>query len=201
MILLLIGEALSTFILVTVNLSIFVKDHVIALLLGSIAMATAPAATKKILSDYKAEGSLSSTNLFIIAFDDILAIIFFNTVLAYAVSSYSSIPLSVTKIVLPVLTELLGSVVSGIVLALALKPFHKPDIDISKTIEITFPTILICIVLAGLFHFSSILSTIILGQVLASQAKCDYQRCYHEMKRLSNPIIALFFILIGFELN
>jgi len=72
LLLLLIGEALGAFIFVTLILSIFLQDHVIALLLGSIAMVTAPAATTKILSEYKAEGPLSSTIFFIIAFEKAL---------------------------------------------------------------------------------------------------------------------------------
>jgi len=201
LLLLLVGEAIGAFIIVTVIISIFLRDHVIALLLGSIAIATAPASTAKVLSDYNAKGPLCSTILFIIAFDDILAIIFFNIALSYAESYYSSISQSLINTILPILADLLGSVALGVVLALVLKPFHKADIDASKIVEVTFPAILICIALAGLFHFSIILSTIVFGNVLASLAKFDYKECQYGIERLYSPIIALFFILIGFELN
>ncbi len=193
LLLLLVGEAIGAFIIVTVIISIILQDHVIALLLGSIAMATAPASTAKVLGDYNAKGPLSATILFIIAFDDILAIIFFNISLTYAESYYSSITQSLIYMILPILTDLLGSVALGVVLALVLKQVHKADIDASKLVEVTFPAILICIALAGLFHFSIILSTIVFGNALASLSKFDYNECQRGIERIYSPIFALFF--------
>jgi Kef-type K+ transport system membrane component KefB len=49
-------------------------------------MATDPASTSQVIGEYKAKGDLSQTLLFIIAFDDILAILFVNIAINLSIS-------------------------------------------------------------------------------------------------------------------
>lgn len=85
--LVLLGEAFGAFILVTIGLYLLTHDFMLAVIFGSIAMATAPAATSQIIREYKAKGELTSTVMFMIAFDDILAILFVNMALALGLAS------------------------------------------------------------------------------------------------------------------
>ncbi len=197
----LIGEALGAFLVVAILVNFLIQDFILALLLGSIAMATAPAATSEVIREYNAHGSLSQTILFIVAFDDILAIIFFNIALGYAESTYVTSTLSLLEIFIPIIVEVIGSIILGIALAFAMKPFHMEGVKAYESAEYVFPSVLICISLAGLLHFSVILSCIVFGFALSTLAKCENKACIRGVERLSSPVIALFFILVGYEME
>ncbi len=197
----LIGEAVGAFLVVALLVNFLLQDFVLALLLGSIAMATAPAATSEVIREYNAHGSLSQTILFIIAFDDILAIIFFNIALSYAESTFASSTLSLFEIFSPIIIEIIGSIVIGVILAFALRPFHIEGVKASESAEYVFPSVLICISVAGLLHLSVILSCIVFGFALSTLARCEDRACVRGVERLSSPIVALFFILVGYEMD
>jgi Kef-type K+ transport system membrane component KefB len=199
--LILFGEALGSFFVVTIIVYFLLQNFILALLLGSISMATAPASTSEVIREYRAYGSLSQTILFIIAFDDILAIIFFNIALGYAESALSAAALSLVDILFPIIIEVVGSIILGILLALFMKPFHIEGLEAYQSAEFVFPSVLICIAIAGLLHFSVILSCIIFGLALSNLAKCENKSCVRGVERLSGPILALFFILVGFEMD
>ncbi|MHA1995753.1 MAG: cation:proton antiporter [Candidatus Hodarchaeales archaeon] len=199
--LVLIGESIGAFLTVAILVILLLQDFVLALLLGSIAMATAPAATSEVIREYNAHGSLSQTILFIVAFDDILAIIFFNIALGYAESTFVTSTLSIFEIFFPIAIEVIGSVLIGTTLAFALRPFHIEGVKASESAEYVFPSVLICISLAGLLHFSVILSCIVFGFALSTLAKCENSACVRGVERLSSPVIALFFIIVGYEME
>ncbi len=199
--LVLIGEALGAFFVVAILVNVLLQDFILSLLLGSIAMATAPAATSEVIREYNAQGSLSQTILFIVAFDDILAIIFFNIALSYAESTFSPSALTLLEIFFPIVIEVIGSLILGTVLAFALRPFHIEGVKASESAEYVFPSVLICISLAGLLHFSVILSCIVFGFALTTLARCENKSCVRGVERLASPLIALFFILVGYEME
>lgn len=199
--LILLGEALGSFFIVTIVVYFLMQDFILAILLGSISMATAPASTSEVIREYQAHGSLSQTILFIIAFDDIIAIIFFNIALGYAESALSEVTLSLIEIIFPIFIEVIGSVILGILLALLMRPLHIEGVSAYQSAEFVFPSILICIAIAGLLHFSVILSCIVFGLALSTMARCENKACVRGVERLSAPLLALFFILVGFEMN
>lgn len=208
LIIILLGESLGAFTLVFLAILIFFQDLPLALLLGSIAIATAPASTAEVLGEYKARGPLSQIILFIIAFDDILAILFFNIALNISTLSFmADSTFNFIDILLDVSFEFLGSIILGVSLALIIRltpSFEEMRSSASESAEYVFPSILICISIAGLLHFSIILSCIVFGLVLSNLAPCECennQLCILGVERLSGPLIALFFILVGFEMN
>jgi len=199
--LILIGEAIGSFLIVSIIVTLVFQNHIIGLLVGSIAMATAPASTAEVIREYKAMGPLSQTVLFIIAFDDILAIIFFNIILSYSGSFFSGIDQSLVKIIIPIILELVGSSLLGITFAFIMSPFHIEGVKAYQSAEFVFPAVLVCIALSGLLHLSVILSCIVFGLTLSNMAKCENKLCVRGVERLASPIIALFFILVGYEMN
>ncbi|MFX1515307.1 MAG: cation:proton antiporter [Promethearchaeota archaeon] len=201
LVLILIGNTIGTFIIVTLVITFVLQDFVIGILLGTIAMATAPASTAEVIREYKSYGSLSQTILFLIAFDDILTIIFFSVALSFTESVYSGASLSLIEISIPLIIEIGGSVLLGIILALIMKPFHIEGVEAYQSAEFVFPSVLICIALSGLLHLSVILSCIVFGLMLSTMARCENKECVRGVERLAVPIIALFFILVGYEVD
>ncbi|MFW9856328.1 MAG: cation:proton antiporter [Candidatus Thorarchaeota archaeon] len=199
--LILLGEAIGSLIAVTVVMVIIFQDFILAILLGTISMATAPASTSEVIREYKAHGSLSQTVLFVVAFDNIIAIIFFSFAFVSAEAFYSSSDLSIFDALLPVAWEIGGAVILGILIALMMRPIHIEGVEVYRSAEYVFPAILICIALAGLLDFSVMLSCIVLGLTLSNMAHCEDMDCVRSVERLSQPLIALFFILVGFEMD
>src|SRR5665647_3827342 len=75
-------EALTATLLITVILVLCGFDIEIALLLGAIASATAPAATLMVIKQYKARGPVTETLLSVVALDDAIALITFGISIA-----------------------------------------------------------------------------------------------------------------------
>ena len=77
-------EAFGTFILVTSITYLVSKDFSLALLLGAISSATAPAATVSVIQQYRARGPLTSTILAVVGIDDAISFAIFAFALAVA---------------------------------------------------------------------------------------------------------------------
>ncbi len=125
----LLGEVFGAFAVVTIFVFIFSQNFILSILLGAIAMATAPASTSEVIKEYNAYGSLSQTILFIIAFDDIIAILFFNIALSYSESIFLGVRLSLISILMPIIIEVLGSIILGVLLAILMKLLHIEGIQ------------------------------------------------------------------------
>ena len=88
----LLSEGLGAFLFVFLSIGILgqfflgtgAASWVLALLLGAIASATAPAATTDVLWEYKSRGPLTSIVLGIVALDDVLALVLFAAVASIA---------------------------------------------------------------------------------------------------------------------
>jgi len=78
----LLAESLMAFILVSTAIFLFTRNLPVALLLGSLAPATAPAGTVAVIQEYRAKGTLTKALYIIVAFDDALAVIIFGFALA-----------------------------------------------------------------------------------------------------------------------
>jgi Kef-type K+ transport system membrane component KefB len=86
----LLCEALLTFIIVTIAVYAllgFSQFH-IALIFGALASATAPAGTAAVFWENDARGALTTTTMFILALDDIIAIILTDIALDYSTLIY-----------------------------------------------------------------------------------------------------------------
>src|SRR6056297_3613785 len=83
-----IMESVAAFIVVTAAVYMIGRPLYMALLFGSIASATAPAATVMVLKEYNAEGPLTSTIMAVVGLDDAFALIIFSLINPIAYSQY-----------------------------------------------------------------------------------------------------------------
>ncbi len=237
--LVLLGEAFGAFFLVTIGLYILTQDLMLAVIFGSIAMATAPAATTQIISEYRAKGELTSTIMFMIAFDDILAILMVNIALTLGIASLSSngaISSDIAIEFLKVLQEIVISVLIGIVFAF-LTVFVARRVRFRERGRMAEWIIGVALLMMGMvliLHGSVILTMFLFGMTLKSlQKKSNVEKIVSFLKferqkpslishesqiddpegswnfephfslvdTLFSPIILLFFVLIGLEMD
>lgn len=204
----LLGQALGPFLLVSIIFYFLLNDLPLALILGSIAMATAPAATSQILKEYEAEGDLTQTILFIVALDDILCILFVNVSLGMIEVNGATLDFlsTIFSSLLLVISELFYSVILAFLALCFILVLIKFKVIYDKTIfEWLLGISLILIAISLSYHLSVIMTTFIWGfLVKILQSKENFSILRGQTKKLevlAIPVLLLFFILIGLSMK
>ncbi len=178
-----------------------------ALTLGSIAAATAPAATLMVVKQYKAEGPMTKLLLMVVAIDDAVGLVLFSISFGVATALETG-AISFIGVVLEPLLEIILSSLLGVVGGCSLnaleKYFHSRSKRMSLAVAFVFLTVGISLLefTIGGVHigFSLLLVCMIEGTVF-----CNINETSEEiMERVdgwTGPLNMLFFVLSGAELN
>lgn len=184
---------------VTTALVMFQVDFPIALILGAIASATAPAVTIMIIKQYRAKGPVTRMLIGVVALDDALALILFSISIAIAKSMLTG-SINILASVLEPIKEIGISALLGVSLAILLQiPFHffkKESNRMCATIGIVF----LATALSGYLGASSLLTCMIFGAVLVNISK-NSTNVIEISEMMTPPILMLFFILSGASLD
>ena len=202
-------QSITTFIVVvsgfTLLGSIFFTstDQVIliALFLGAIATATAPAAPIAVVHELRARGSFTSTLLAIIAADDAVALIIFSLTLTLGSNLLLNGALEwnniLTSLLIIVFSSLLGAT-AALINALVDKLFvHHKGMETIATIGLIF----IVYSLSEYWHLEPLLSAMVMGAVMVNTSK-DFDLVEEEIdNHLMEIIFMLFFVISAMHLN
>ncbi|MDD5018749.1 MAG: cation:proton antiporter, partial [Eubacteriales bacterium] len=175
-------------------------DLKIALLLGAIASATAPAATIMVVKQYKAKGPVTETLLSVVALDDAVALIAFGFAMAVVNTMQHPGEISLAwSIILPFI-EIIGSVLLGFLLAFLFKiplRFFKKS---SNRLIITAGFIFLGTALATLLDLSPLLLCMSMGAMLVNISN-SAESIFKLVDGVTAPIYLMFFVVSGAELN
>lgn len=170
-----------------------------SLVLGSIAAATAPAATIMVIKQYKARGPVTETLLSVVAIDDATALIMYSIAVAIA-TALSGGSANTAQLFLRPVIEIGGALVVGAILGfiflLPLKTFKKDGNRLSLTIAFIF----MGIGLSKLCGFSSLLFCMAMGAIIANFSP-DVNHIMKLSDKITPPIFMLFFVASGAELK
>lgn len=196
-------EVMGTFVLVTVAMLFFTHKLYIALILGAVAAATAPAATVAVLQQYRAKGPLTTTVLAVVGMDDGAALIIYGFASSVARSLIGvRHSLSVTTGLLDPLLEILGALGVGAVVGVVLGPLADRMRDQVQLLTVTVSAILICSGVAVQFHFSQLLANMALAMVFVNRSRSHTSnQVMSALHLVGFPIIAGFFCLAGARLD
>ena len=178
-----------------------------AIVLGAIAAATAPAATLMVVRQYKAKGPVTDVLLPVVALDDAVGLVIF----AISFGAAQSISAGSTRLA-PLIIEPLGEVflslalgaAAGFFLTILERYFHSHR----NRNALIVGSVILTVALSqlrfdiGSFHFgfSSLLVCMMLGTVF-----CNFCPLSDELMlaadRWSGPVLTLFFVLSGAELQ
>ena len=178
-----------------------------AITLGAIAAATAPAATLMVVRQYKARGKLTDLLLPIVALDDAVGLVLFAVSFGVA-RALSSGVVDVYTIVVNPLLEILGSLLLGALAGLGLSKiepfFHSNTNRIAMSISFVFLTVALSMlkIPAGeaTIGFSPLLVCMMLGSVFCNLCPLSGE-IMHNADRWTAPVLVLFFVLSGAELE
>ena len=192
-------EGLLASACVTGGLLALGKNPQLALVLGAIASATAPAATIMVIRQYNAKGPVTKTLLSVVALDDAVALIAFGFAAAIA-GQLSGAGGNVAAAILEPFKELGLSIVLGCAAAFAMKiPLHffkKQSNRLCAVVGFVFLTSAISTKLGA----SSLLSCMIFGALLANISK-DSDDVFRISDTVTPPIFMLFFVVSGAQLD
>lgn len=187
----------------------------IALCLGAIATATAPAATIMVINQYKAKGPLVDLLLPVVAFDDAVGLIVFAISIAISKVIVSGTEITILSILLIPLLEVIGSLVLGLglgyIMHLIIKFFKSRDNHSINLIAFTLLGVGACEALSQItingqhLEFSNLLCCMMIGAAYTNLSKNDVefqliQRDFNLIKHWTPFLFMLFFVLSGTHL-
>lgn len=178
-----------------------------AITLGAIAAATAPAATLMVVRQYKAKGKLTDLLLPIVALDDAVGLIVFAVSFGIARALGSGtvdIYGVLVNPLLEILCSLLLGALAGFVLSKLEPIFHSNRNRVAMSISFVFLTVALSMLKlpAGkaTIGFSSLLVCMMLGSVFCNLCPLS-DEIMHNADRWSAPLLVLFFVISGAELE
>lgn len=179
----------------------------VAITLGAIATATAPAATLMVVRQYKARGRLTDLLLPVVALDDAVGLVVFAVSFGVA-QAIGSGSVNLLSIIVEPIVEIVGSLALGALMGLLLSQLEKLFFSNSNRLSLIIAFVLMTIALSqqeiALPHltlrFSSLLVCMMLGTIFCNLCP----RSGDMMERADKwtaPLFALFFVLSGAELE
>jgi Kef-type K+ transport system membrane component KefB len=192
-------QALLTTVLVDIGLLIFFPPAV-ALCLGAIATATAPAATLMVIRQYKAEGPVTNILMPVVALDDAIGLIVFSISLSLAKLTLAVEGVNPLNILLDPLKEIalsliIGALIGGL-LSFCLGFFHSRSNRLVSIISAVF----IGTSVAALFHLSSLLLCMAIGAMMSNFYR-ESEKMLDLTEHWTPAVLLLFFVISGAELD
>ncbi|MFW5999399.1 MAG: cation:proton antiporter [Halanaerobiaceae bacterium] len=194
-------ETFMVFILVTVAVTVAGQSLYVALMLGGIAAATAPAATVMVLKEYNAEGPLTSTIMATVGLGDALAIIIFSIVKSIAFIHFSgAADYSVLTTIFGPLLEIAGSLGLGLGLGYLAQKYLVEMERKTKKLLLLITTVVGVYTLALVFALSPLIANMGVGFVFRNFARRNPGIAGY-LETITVPLYALFFILAGTKIK
>ena len=190
--------------LVVVGILVLGQSWQIALLLGAIAIATAPASTLMVVRECNGRGPLSEALLGIIAVNNIICIIAYLSCAAVInlVSHWgdTAIGVSLYRAGFPLVWQLVGSAALGFLVGLMLAAWSTQVSETGEMLILLAGSILLCVGAARIFDISALVASLSVGATMANLSRRS-RRLFKTLEGTDPPFYAIFFVIAGADLN
>ncbi len=205
----LLFEGIAAFVVVTALVGLigglFLKDAAtvwsLAVLLGAISSATAPAATTDVLWEYKAKGPLTTMVFGIVALDDVLAIVLFAIASSFAGHLLGLSTGGGVAAVLRPFYEIGGAVAVGGILGVILVRIIRHYQQRERMLVFLIGMVLFVLGFSVAIGVSMLLAAMVLGIVVVNGVPSMSKQVFSIIRDFSPPVFILFFVLVGTKLN
>ncbi len=206
-----IVQALGAFILVAAgtyvttlfivgNSATHLDNFILAVLLGAVAVATAPAALLHVVREMGAKGPFTSTLMAVVAVDDGIAIMIFGMTMSVAHQLAGPGTLSPLHAVWECIYEIVFSlgigVVTGLLIDFVLNKLHNRGEMLTAGLAL----LLMCGEITRFMEMSPLLAGMAAGFTIINRAERDV-RLFRALNAFEPPIYVLFFTLAGLHLD
>lgn len=171
-----------------------------SIILGSIAAATAPAATLMVVRQYRAKGPVTDMLLPVVAIDDAVAIITFGLSVAIAKAISFTEGVSLATALLDPLIEIFGAIIFGAILGLILSFLTKWFTGRGNRLSATIAMILLCIGISNVLGFSPLMACMAMSAIYVNVSNVS-DKVLEQVDRFTPPIFMLFFFVSGADLD
>lgn len=179
-----------------------------AILFGAVASATAPAATADVVWECDCEGPVTSSLMFVLAADDIAAVILTNGAIAFALWSIDSNTMTLTSVMLEPIFGILGSVVLGVIAGFLFLIPLRNETDRGKLLELEIGLVILLIGFIELinsyidslgyyFHISDIFAAMVFGYIVSHKIGEEKHEVNELLERIMSPVVMIFFVMVG----
>jgi Kef-type K+ transport system membrane component KefB len=176
-----------------------------ALLLGAIAVATAPASTLMVIRENDSAGPLTDSLLAIIALNNIYCIVAYSLVgavidLASGLGGAASLLHALYVALYPLLWQLAGSVALGFLVGLLLAAWAGKVKETGETLILMGGSILLCVGVARVLELSPLVASMAVGATMVNLTERG-RPLFDTLSRADPPFYAIFFVLAGADLD
>ncbi|MBR1537852.1 MAG: cation:proton antiporter [Treponema sp.] len=170
-----------------------------SIVLSALASATAPASTMMTIRQTGAKGDFVETLLQVVALDDIVGLIAYSVAISIAVSSSTGEAFSLTRILVPVLTNglvLFLGAVFGVALSILVRPkTRSSDNRLIISVALLFAFCGIC----TFFDVSPLLGCMSMGTMYINLTGDD--KLFKQLNYFSPPFLLMFFVRSGMSFD
>jgi Kef-type K+ transport system membrane component KefB len=193
-----VSAAILTTAVVAVGLAFAGVDVAVAILLGCIASATAPAATMDIVLESGNRSPFGDLLLSVVALDDLWGLLLFSIGIALVAALTGDTP-GVSHVYVA-LKDIGGAVLLGLGIGLPAAyltgRIRQGQPQMMEALGLVF----ICGGLAIWFDVSFLVASIVMGAVVANLAR-HHEYAFHEIENIEWPFMSIFFVLAGASLE
>ncbi|MBP5307882.1 MAG: cation:proton antiporter [Clostridia bacterium] len=172
----------------------------VAIILGAIATATAPAATLLVVKQYKAKGPVTDTLLPVVAMDDAVGLMVFAVSFSIAKVMLEGGTITFASAFLEPVLEIAESLALGAALGFIVAFSMKIFMSRANRIGVEIAAVFAGVALADMWGLSNLLVCMMIGAVYCNLHKDDV-KLNNFAERWTAPLFMLFFIVSGAELN
>lgn len=193
-----ISAAIITTVFVSLGLVWIGLSTQLAILLGSIAAATAPAAILDVVMESKENNPFSNLLISIVALDDAWALMLFGFAVAVATSINGNGTENIS--ILIAFKDIGGAVILGMLIGFPAAYLTGRLKDGEPILSEALGLVFVCGGLAIWLDVSFLIAAIVMGAVVANFAK-HHEYPFHAIEGIESPFMVTFFVLAGASLN
>jgi len=195
-------ECFAAFTVVYLLLLRFFPDNpYMALLLGSVASATAPAATVAVIKQYRAKGELTSTIMAVVGIDDAMALIIYVFASGVVKAGLTGSDAQVGMIIARTLLSIAESLFLGWLTAWLFRRFLGRSRNTEAIQLLLAAAIMGLLGISELLGVSELLAVMTFGSILVNTAPSLAKRGISIMENFSPLFLTAFFLLGGAHLD
>ncbi len=192
-----IGQSVGAIVLTSLALRLVGIDWYPAILLGTIGIATAPAATILVIREFQAKGEFTDTLLTVVATSNIICILTFQ--LVYAFGNLGSTE-NILVVFLRPIYELGGSLIIGFAVGFIISKWEQRVHDQAELLMIILAGVMLVSGLAHSLNLQPLFATLIMGAV-TTNLSLMHRLVYIELRQIEQPLYIAFFVLAGASLH
>ena len=190
--------AIVTALFVTLGLILVGTDAKLAILLGAIASATAPAAIVDVVKESKIENEFTDTLLSVVALDDVWALLLF----AFSMAIVANIDTGLldASFLIGASRDIFGAVLVGVILGIPCAYMSGRVREGQPIMLEALGMVSICAGIAIYLDVSPLIACIVLGAMVVNLAK-HHVSSFHAIEDIESLFLVVFFVIAGASLE